>query len=391
MNPDGKRWLIATIGACAAVAALPVRAADGGPLALSAEYVADGIVVADGPERGTNFVDLLTLEAGLDLDRATGWHGASLHATVLAGAGSQPNVRAGTLEGIDNAEVTRNRVRLFEAYLMQELPTPGLTAKLGFIDLNADFYATDSAGLLLAPPFGIGSELAATGPNGPSIFPSTAPTASLRYAPDAHVYVQAAVVSAEARVIGDIGGPAPLFDQGALLIAEAGTTDDKGKFAVGGWTYSKRQDDIGATATDGSPLHRRARGAYFLAEHALGSDRVTGFFRAGISDGTTSPFRGSWQAGVLVTGMVAARPTAVLSVGVHQGYLSSGYRTAMAATGDPQRPAETGWEVTLEDRLAPWLRIQPDLQFIRTTSRRPSSRDAVVLGLRLTFSAPGEP
>ena len=62
----------------------------------------------------------------------------------------------------------------------------------------------------------------------------------------------------------------------------------------------------------------------------------------------------------------------------------------MMDAGQPQSPVETGWEVTFEDRLAPWLAVQPDAQFIRTTDARPSARDALVLALRLTFTPPGQ-
>lgn len=372
-----------------ALMATPAAAHQIGPLDLSASYIADAVVVADGAARGTRFVDLLTVEAALDLDTVAGWPGASLHIAVQAGTGGQPNALAGTLEGIDNIEVTANRVRVFEAYVAQELPAIRTTARLGFIDLNSDFYANDAAALLLAPPFGIGSEMATSGPNGPSIFPSTAPALTLRRAVGKLGYAQIAAVSAEARTIGDPGGPAPLLGQGALLVAEAGVAGPAGKLAAGAWRYTRRRDDIAAIDADDTPLRHHSQGVYLLAEAPLGSDNVRGFLRAGLSDGRTTPFQGGWQAGVLISDAFPARPAARLSLGVRQAYLSTGYRGAMAAAGAPQRPAETGWEITLEDRLAPWLAVQPDAQYIRTTTRGAGgSRDAIVLALRLTFSPP---
>jgi porin len=359
-----------------------------GPLKISANYMADVVAVVDGPERGTRYVDLLTVSAGLDLDKAAGWGGASIQTTVQAGVGAQPNALAGTLEGINNSEVTLNRLRLFEAYLQQELPALGVTAKLGFIDLNADFYASDAASLLIAPPFGIGSELAATGPAGPSIYPSTAPTFALRFAPGQGGYIQFAAVNAEAGTIGDPGGPKPLLREGALLIAEAGLTR-RGKLAIGAWTYTKAQDDLRDTDLTGAPRRRHARGAYLLIEQPLGSDKLTGFLRAGISDGNTGTFAGAWQAGVLLSEFLPSRPKARLSVGLHQAFLAPKFRANEADAGQPRRPVETGWEVTYEDQLAPWLLIQPDVQYIRTTDRLPAGRDAVVVGLRVTITMPG--
>lgn len=153
--------------------------------------------------------------------------------------------------------------------------------RLGFSDLNAEFYSNEAAGLLLAPAFGIGSELAATGPNGPAIFPSTALTARLRLEPGRNSYVQGAVVNAEAGVLGDHGGIRPLFGKGALLIAEIGTTGPV-RLAAGLWRYTRRQENIRPRDTAGDPLRRRARGGYALAEVPLRTDEarpVTAFIR----------------------------------------------------------------------------------------------------------------
>ncbi|MFC3173880.1 carbohydrate porin [Novosphingobium bradum] len=374
--------------ACAALPALARAEETPRPLDLAASYVADTVAVADGPARGTRFVDLLRVDAAADLDQAIGWHGARAVLTVEAGTGAQPNALAGTVEGIDNAETSLNRPRLFQAYLEQGLGALG-AVKLGFVDLNCDFYATEASGLLIAPPFGIGSELAASGPNGPAIFPSTAPTVSLRLTPAPDVYLLAAALNAEARVIGDPGGPAPLLREGALLIGEAGWTAGGGKLALGGWAYTRRQDDQRDTDAAGAPLRRRAWGAYALAERPLGP-RLTAFVRGGISDGDTTAFSGSFQAGLLLTQALPGRPASRLSAGFHAGFIAPKYRANLADAGDSQRPVEAGWEVTGEDQLAPWLTIQPDLQFIRDTTRLPGSRDALVMTLRLTLTPPAQ-
>lgn len=125
-----------------------------------------------------------------------------------------------------------------------------------------------------------------------------------------------------------------------------------------------------------------------LAEQSLGSDKLTGFVRAGISDGRTGPFKGAWQAGFLLEKFLPARPEGRLSLGLHQGFLAGGYRANAADAGDPQRPGELGWELTYEDKLAPWLAVQPDVQYVRATSREPGAEDALVVGLRITLSAP---
>jgi len=189
------------------------------------------------------------------------------------------------------------------------------------------------------------------------------------------------------------GGPPPLLRQGALLIGEAdwtgnGREDAEGKVALGAWTYTRPQDDQRETDLTGAPLRRKAWGAYALVQQPLGS-KVTTFLRGGISDGWTTPFSGSLQAGVLVDGAIPGRPDSVFSAGFHAGFLARGWRANLADAGQPQRATELGWEVTLEDKVLPWLKIQPDLQYIRDPAIAPR-QDAIVAVLRLTLLPPGQ-
>lgn len=360
-----------------------------GPLSLEAEYVHDVSGVVHGPATGVRRADYISLSGELSLEDVAGWKGARAFAQVIAATGQRPNDLAGTLQGVNNIEVPNNRVRLFQAWIEQDIPAIRGSLRIGFSDLNEEFYSTEAAGLLIAPAFGIGSELAATGTNGPAIFPSTAATARLRAEPVRDGYVQFAAVNAEAGVLGDEGGISPLLRQGALLIAEAGIVRP-GKFAAGAWTYTRRQEDIRATLPDGSPATSRARGAFVLAEVPLVPGRLDAFVRAGMSDGDTTPYSGGWQAGLLASAVVPGRPQSQVSLGIHQARLSAKYRTNAAEAGESLRRAETGAELTYSDALAPWLTVQPDVQYVWNAARGPAGRDALVLTLRLRagFSRP---
>lgn len=375
----------------AALLTAPVKAQNDPVFTLDGEYVVDIVTVANGADTGTRHVDLLSITGELDLDAAAGWSGARLVAQVIAGTGDEPNDLASTLQGINNDAVGDNRVKIYQLYIAQEFAEAPVTLRAGFIDLNEDFYANDAAGLLIAPAFGIGSELAATGPNGPAIFPSTALTATLRVEPTEANYAQFALVNAEAGVIGDQGGVPGVFDHGALLIGEAGWTG-WGKLAAGVWAYTERQDDIRLTDAGGNPVRQHAQGGYALLEVPLvaqggqPSDMATLFVRAGFSDGDTTPYSGGWQAGVLINRLFASRPDGQFSIGANQAFLSDKFRLNEFEAGNPQRGAETGFEVTYADQLAPWLTVQGDAQYVRNASRAAGSRDAVVFGLRFTFA-----
>ena len=178
-------------------------------LELSIGYTADLTGVVDGGvARRGRLLD--NLETGADLDKAFGWTGATAHMLLLNNCGGLPNDDAGTAQGIENIEVSRQRARLFEAWVQQDFAGAAASVRAGLYDLNSEFYANDSAGLLIAPAFGIGSELAATGANGPSVFPPTALAVRLKWSPREDLYVQAAALNAKAGVLGDPAGDAAI-------------------------------------------------------------------------------------------------------------------------------------------------------------------------------------
>src|SRR5689334_7913617 len=84
----------------------------------AAVYTADlhGVVGGARTHAG-RYLDNLDLTADLDLEKAVGWSGGTLHAYVLNNSGGAPNDLAGTLQGVDNIEVATPRLRLFELWL----------------------------------------------------------------------------------------------------------------------------------------------------------------------------------------------------------------------------------------------------------------------------------
>lgn len=378
------------VASCISLGAAPVWAEEATPaLSVEATYRVDVIgPVQGGLSRRGSVLDDLSLVADLDLERAIGWSGAVLHGYLLSNNGQVPNDQAGTLQGIDNIEVARQGARLYELWV--QAPVGERTTVLaGLYDLNSEFYANDAAGLLIAPPFGIGSELAATGPNGPSIFPSTA--IALRVNHDfPKGYVRAAILNARAGVPGDPEGTDLSFDDGALMIAEAGISGST-RFAVGLWRYSERQDDIWAVTPAGAPLKQLAAGGYVLGEATLFGDEADegpwarGFFRIGVSDGDTSPFRGGWQAGLIIDRVLPGRPDSQASIGIQQGVLSDKMRAVLASGGADAARAETGLEMTFSDRLARRIKLQPDLQVIFDSGGDNRADPVIIIGARLTI------
>lgn len=354
----------------------------------SSAYTADVIGVVDGADaRAGRFLDNLDLALDGDLDRQFGWRGARVHFSLLANGGGEPNAIAGTLQGYDNIEVTTPGVRLYEAWLEQDFAGGG-SVLAGLYDVNSEFYVTDASDLLIAPPFGIGSELAATGPNGPAIFPSTALAVRLRLGAADGLHLQAAAVNAKAGAFGDEGGVDTTLDEGLLYLAEVGWSGPV-RVAVGAWGYGDRQEDIRDLVPGGDPALSRARGAYALAEgvvfEAGDAPTVRAFVRLGVSDGDTTDFMGGWQAGLRLDSVFASRPDSALSLGVHQGRLSDKSRANAADLGTDAADAESGIELTYADTFGRFT-VQPDLQWIFHPGGDADRDPVLIAGVRVTLT-----
>lgn len=376
---------------CAAVlccAAQPASASEpeSGPIDVSISYVVDAVAAASGGIDGkVRALDNLDLVADVDLERVLSWRGATAHVHVLNNMGARPNDAVGSLQGINNIEVSRARIRLFEAWIEQQIDDR-TSLRVGLYDVNAEFYSNDAAGLLIAPAFGIGSEMASTGPNGPSIFPSTALGARVNRTLGASGYVRAAVLNANAGVLGDPGGVDLSLNSGVLAIAETGL-ETRGKIAIGYWRYTRRQVDIRDVALDGTPVRRAAQGAYLLVEYPLTADEGTwatkAFFRAGISDARTTAFAGGWQAGLLVSQVFAERPDSQLSIGINQGIVNDRFIANQTGLGVSPARAETQIELTYADSLSQAVTVQPDLQLVLNSGADRAADTAVIVGMRV--------
>lgn len=378
---------LAALALALAFPATPAFAEEEGPITFGAEITVDlaGTVSGASDERPRVLTNV-NLVADLDLARLAGWRGATMHVDVLDNRGGRPNDATGTLQGVDNIEVPDAGLRLFEAWVEQDLGR-GATMRFGLYDVNSEFYANDAAGLLIAPPFGIGSELAATGPNGPSIFPSSA-LAMRVHVPLGSVFARFGVVNARASTLGDNGGIDFSFRDGVLLIGEVGRAGGRVRGTLGAWRYSRSPEDLAETGADGAPLHKPAQGAYGVVEVDLLADdarQLTAFLRLGLSDPHTTPYRGGLQAGFLLAPAIAGREDSQVSLGLHHAWTSDHFREAVRAEGGT--PAnETVVELTYADRVFGPLVLQPDIQWVRHPGGDRARQDAVVAIMRARLS-----
>lgn len=349
-------------------------------------------VVSGGNERGTRLLDNQDLIIGLDGEKLFGIKGNSAVIQFLNNMGAEPDGSLiGSLGGVDNIETAYPTGKLYQAFVQQNFLDDSLSVLAGVYDLNSEFYVNDPAGLFLHPTYGIGTDMAQSGLNGPSIFPTTSLSARVRYHPCDMSYLQFAVLDAVpgdtrngkgTHIFHKIGG-----NDGALMVAEGGLTPEGSKIAAGYWRYTEKFDDLTRTNALGAPLREHAQGFYLLGDHQFykeeGSDTqgLAAFARLGFANDEVHPVDYSWAVGAVYTGLFPSRDDGQLGLAVSGAHLGKDYRVANGAES-----SETQLELTYSDNLTPWLAIQPDVQYIMNPGANPTEDDALVLGTRLTLS-----
>lgn len=359
--------------------------------------------VAGGIKRGTTGLTNLDLKATFDAEKLLKWKGATFFAHTISDLGGKPNAKyVGSLQGVDNIEVETNTTKLYQAWLEQAALDGKFSARLGLYDLNSEFYVTESSGLFLHPAPGIGSELAQTGQNGPSIFPTTSLGLRLRLQPARALYAQAVLLDG---VPGDPNNPRGTHVQfnrgdGSLIAVEAGylpgrgaeEKDDSpgpGKIALGAWRYTAKFDDLIDVDDAGEPVQRANNsGAYVIAEKRLYTPEgdsargLDGFARVGFANSDVNRLAHYVQVGAVYTGLLRGRAEDQIGLSVAVATNGSKYRDLLARDGVTSTRNEIGCELTYRAPINAWLTVQPGLQYVIHPDSNPEIDNALVALVR---------
>lgn len=360
---------------------------------LSVVYTADIWRNARGGlSKGWRHLDNLDVTLTLDTERAFGWEGATLFLYGLYNNGeSLSEELVGDLQVVSNIDAGVQAARLYEAWAEQRLMEGRLSLKAGLYDLNSEFDTTESGGLFLSSSHGIGPDFSQTGENGPSIFPLTSLAIRAEYSFSGKLLFRAAVLDG---VPGDPDRPRRTAvrlssDDGALLVAELNYLDERTKIGVGSWRYTAKFEDQLASARAGVPVEGRGNGgAYMLAERRLtrektdGVQGLAGWARFGVADERFNQIRHYLGGGLVYVGPFGGRDEDQLGLAFSRVRFGTRYRKAAALAGEQVGRGETSVELTYRAALAPWLTLQPDLQYVINPSGVPGRRDALVLGIR---------
>lgn len=376
-------------------------------VAFSLLYRADVMAnVSGGLKQRTTALGNLDIRLDVDLNRLLGWDGTSIGLHGIASHGGKPNANhAGSSQGVDNIEVDTNTAKIFQAWIQKQWLDDKLSVLLGLYDLNSEFYVSHSTGIFLHPAPGIGSELAQTGLNGPSVFPTSSMGLRVAYHLTPEVYMQAVVLDG---VPGDPNNPRGTHIQfndgdGALRVAELGyiPRDKEGtglpktdKYAVGAWSYTTRFEDLVDVDGAGDPLLRKGNsGFYVLAEKSFyqgmrnPGSHVDGFIRYGRAKDDFNQFSDYFQTGLVFNGMVSGRDEDQFALSFATARTGDKYRLAAFNNGQQATRHESIWEVTYRAQLTSWLVVQPNIQYVINPGADVQIKDATVLGVRFELSA----
>ena len=347
--------------------------------------------LSGGIDKGS--VWLMNSEAAIDvdLDKLAGWTGTRALLQFHAQHGDDSiNQYTGSYAGVSNIETGTSTGQFYQAWLQKNSADDALSLLGGLYAVDSEFYVTESSGLFLQPPYGMSTELAQTGRNGPPIFPTGALGMRLRYSMG-NLYLQGALTDGVPGDPDNAHGTHIRLNSGdgTFAIAELAYLPQSGagtisKTAIGLWRYSARADDLTETDAQGDPIQRTDRGAYFLAERTLFAESgdpeqgLSGFLRFGVANRDIHQSDWSGSAGLNYRGLFEGRDDDSAGVALSTSHAGTKYRQLNASDA-----RETVIEFTYRAQLQPWLAVQPDLQYVRDPNMDPALEDAWVAGMRV--------
>ena len=370
-----------------------------------------------GLGHGSRGMSNIDLRIRADLSKIASWNGATAYLHVLDNRGDGINSRfTRSLLGVSNIEVPVPTTRIFHAWLQQDFFDEQLSLLAGLYPIDSEFFAMESASLLVQPPYGPPADLALT--RGPSVFNNSAFGLRARWqSADRTRYAMAALLDG---VPNDPDHPRRTTikfasGDGSFAIAEMGwlpleqghvfepvdpaeslrspvvISHEKyggvSKYAIGFWRYSQRMPDLIAVDASGQPEHGRSQGAYVLAERTLfglgeaGRD-VSAFARYSLADGDSIALDRVWSVGLRLRGLLVDRPDDTLLVAWTQARLSAKYRTLMAMEGIATATHEESLEITWRAMLTPYFFVQPVAQVFNHPGGERHAARANIIGLR---------
>lgn len=329
-----------------------------------------------GLNNKTSYLGTSDLRMELDLEQLWHWHGYSALIEGQNLNGLRPNLfYVQSLQGFDNYEYDRlsTMTYLYQLWLQKQIGERW-SVLYGFYDLNAEFNITDSSTLFILPSFQTSTELAQTGPNGPSVYPLIGLAGRVKYVPIKKLYFQGAIFDAAAANPFNRAYPHAPYTSGygLLGIYEMGYVfldkkdgSPQGKLALAFWGYDHKIPVQGIPGITDPFSASKTYGYYLLADYPFYVDTtvkksIRGFVRYGIAKGEFNNFNKALSAGITFSGFIPSRKDDVFGIGLAPAWTSAQSRIENKGIGN----GEFQYEVTYSFVVADWLMVQPDFIYI---------------------------
>lgn len=415
-------------------------------IAYSLTYIGEGLGNATGGfKQGGIYQGRLDFQLDADLDKLSGWKGATFHTNFyqIHGRGLSRYYVGNllTTSGIEALPSTR----LYELWLEQSLLDGKAALRVGQLAADTEFLLSQYAALFVNATFGWPAITAVDLPSGGPAYPLATPGARLKLTPTKEFTLLAALFN------GDPAGPGPEDPQKRnrhglefrlgdppLLITEGQYAYNQAKDAsglpgtikIGGWHHFGRFDDQrfgaeGASLADpgASGLAGRLRGnsgLYAVVDQMIYRERADAdqglgaFARISGSPSDRNLISFYADGGLTYKGLIPGRKDDTFGVSFGYAQISESVRgfdrdarTFGFLSGlDPDtglyagsrlpavRSSEALIEVTYQAQIIPGWTVQPDFQYvIRPGGNVPNPRDpdegsiknAAIFGLRTTL------
>jgi porin len=356
-----------------------------------------------GRTRSAVFDGLFRLSLDVDLEKTVGWHDAAFRISGLYAHGT-----SGSLRNVGDAALFSNidaydSVRLMEFWIEQKLMDGKASVRFGQLLVDAEFGVTETAALFINSSTGIPSPPITPMPY--ANYPAAGLGVRLKVEPVKGLYGMVGLYDGNPST-GDFADPstsgatagstrrngtdwALRASEGVFSASEVGYQHSEGPFPGAyriGFLY--HSDDF-ADVRDGytSTTHTGSSSGYYVIDQTLwqksegSKEGVAAFLRGTMADEKTSFMADTLQMGLVYTGVLSSQDK--LGFAFVRSKFSPGQVTNIEGQ-DYRLSRESIAELTYLIPLKPYLRVQPDFQYISRPAGTSAYNNAWVLGVRAT-------
>ena len=360
-------------------------------ISISSNYTGEFISnVSGGKARGGILEGLFKLSLDVNLEKAVGWQGATFRVSTLTPHGSSPSAKfVGDSALVSNIDAN-DALRLVDLWLEQRILEDKISIKIGQMRVDDEFGVTDTAGMFLNSNFGVPSIAAPTMPV-PN-YPVGALGVRVRVEPIKGLYGQVGLYdgnSSPSEIADPTNGSlgrasrhgtdwAFRSSEGVLWATEVGyqrcCDEYPGAIRLG---FLHHTDET-ASLKPGDNPHSYNNSGYFVIDQTIWQksgapkEGLSAFLRGITSKESRNVQAHSVQLGTTFTGIATSDDKL--------GVAWARTRFSRYVAGIPSN--ESILELTYQYPVNSYLKVQPDIQYVRNPGQNRAYSSAWVAGVR---------